>query len=243
MGNLRATPFPEPSWRGCARAEPSTLPQAQPSSTEENQVLKQSPAAWSRPRGQRLAAVVVVCYFREGPFCILKRGLGFSPALTRDPGATAAPRGLGQAWATPPALGRCLPGPGSSGPERPPWSPLCRPRGHLVLGGEVPPQPRRDTCPLPPVLLNLTKSRPWGLRALLAMGLLVTCTLRWTFRLRTFLPDDASGAVSPHLRRDPSCEAERLHHKRTHGDHRGSNRAGRRQRCPLQTRVCGQDGE
>lgn len=35
---------------------------------------------------QRLAAVMgrvaVVCYFREGPFCILKKGLGFSLALT-----------------------------------------------------------------------------------------------------------------------------------------------------------------
>lgn len=54
-----------------------------------------------------------------------------------------------------------------------------------------------------------------GSVVLLAMGLLVTCTLRLTFRLRTFLPDDVAGAVSPHLRRDPSCEAERLHHERT----------------------------
>lgn len=158
---------------------------------------------------------MVVCYFREGPFCILKRGLGFSPALTRDPGATAAPRGLGQAWATPQRWADVFPAPGSSGPESPPWSPLCCPSGHLVLGVEVPPQPRRDTCPLPPRAAEPDQVQALGSVVLLAMGLLVTCTLRLTFRLRTFLPDDVAGAVSPHLRRDPSCEAERLPHERT----------------------------
>ena len=54
---------------------------------------------------QRAAAgaVVVGSYFREGPFCILKRGLGFSLASAGDPGATAAPRGLVQACAPSPA--------------------------------------------------------------------------------------------------------------------------------------------
>lgn len=49
----------------------------------ENQLPKESTAAWSLCRGWlRSWWVAVVCYFREGPFCILKKGLGFSLALT-----------------------------------------------------------------------------------------------------------------------------------------------------------------
>lgn len=74
-----------------------TLPEAPPSSTEEQRLPRQSTA-------QRAAAgaVVVGSYFREGLFCILKRGLGFSLAAAGDPGATAAPRGLVQACAPSP---------------------------------------------------------------------------------------------------------------------------------------------
>lgn len=129
MGNLRATPR-----RGPAGVD----------------ALLQSPQRCHRPRqtprrktsfrretlppglGARLAAAVVVGYFREGPFCISNRGLGFSQALTGDPAASAAPRGLGQAWASSQGWAgvSLVQGLGARGS-----SPGCTlpPRGHLAL--------------------------------------------------------------------------------------------------------------
>lgn len=158
--------------------------------------------AWSPRRGQRPAAVVAVCYFREGPSCILKRGLRFSLAFPRDPGTTAAPQGLLQAWATSPAWG-CLPGPGSAGLE-PPGAPGAGNKG-------APPS-------LAWMLHFATRAAktdhvwPLGSVGPPGVGSLVTCTLRWTFGLRTFLSDTVGGST-PHLRRAASQEdtRRRLH--------------------------------
>lgn len=216
MGNSRAAPLPEPGWCGRARAGPGRC-------QRPHQVPRRSSDFRGRAlqlgSAQRAAAgaVVVGSYFREGPFCILKRGLGFSLASAGDPGATAAPGGLVQAWAPPPApaQGQCPPSPRASGPERPALPPTWAP--DAGGGGAWP-----GHCTVP--LLKRPKSSPWGLRALLPVGLLVTCSLGWTLGLRTLLM--TSGAVSLHQRRDPSCEAERGHHKRTQGDGRASHGAG-----------------
>ena len=219
MGNSRAAPLPEPGQCGRARAGPG-----------RRQRPRQVPRRSSDFRGRALQPGLSAegrgwcgcgrSYFREGPFCILKRGLGFSLASAGDPGATAAPGGLVQAWAPPPApaQGRRPPSPRASGPERPALPPTWAP--DAGSGGAWP-----GHCTVP--LLKRPKSSPWawkGLWALLPVGLLVMCSLGWTLGLRTLLM--TSGAVSLHQRRDPSCEAERGHHKRTQADGRASHGAG-----------------
>lgn len=146
-----------------------------------------------------------------------KEGVGFQPGFSWRPRSHRIPWWAGTGMGP---IARPRAGPMSSQPqglraERPALPPTWAP--DAGSGGAWP-----GRCTVP--LLKRPQSSPWGLWALLPVGLLGTCSLGWTLGLRTLLM--TSGAVSLHQRRDPSCEAERGHHKRTQGDRRASHGAG-----------------